>query len=608
MKQQLDPLDVEYLRLGAELAKTDPWYWLLHFTFTQDEHDPSVKYKPFPIRACYRLLARAWFEFEIMFMEKSRQMMISWISCALVLRDAMFMYNYRAFLQSEKDDKAQALIARQRHMLNGVKELTYPILGEWLPAAKMKGKQIGTNSILEFPEMSSVIEAIAQGPEQVPSYTLSFYLGDEIDLQPKFEKGWGAAAPAIQGGGRAWSVGSVYGYTYGYTVMEGRDSKTHKKLGPHKINSRKMRSNRLKPPGHLNEEQIRLWTEKQLITMDQKDYNDIPFAELAAITPGIDYWRTITDIDCLRFHYTSDPYKDPVTQLGRQWCKEMKRKFITPAAWHQHMEMSRDTFEGRPVIVNWDYAVFVKPVKYDSEIDLLLSFDFGTIKNYTLFGQYVPIKVGDKICQQLQILNELVLDNSDTPTQAAATVEMIKMLYQRSWSMKQIKAFCDPTGDHPNETTADKSLNTSIKVLKTHGIYPSNRKFGCRESTELIETVFSLQYKDSDGTVVPAIIIDPQCEYLIKCCAGGLRYPERGKGVPGHYIKDGIFDHGGDGLRYKIANCFTQYDLTGMDQPQYYNKPVIYDMSTGRKIGYKESTRVLPISMQDQRGVHRIHG
>jgi hypothetical protein len=44
--------------------------------------------------------------------EKSRQMMVSWIMCALYLHDTQFKVNRLTFIQSKKDEDSDALVQR----------------------------------------------------------------------------------------------------------------------------------------------------------------------------------------------------------------------------------------------------------------------------------------------------------------------------------------------------------------------------------------------------------------------------------------------------------------------------------------------------------------
>lgn len=591
---QLTENEIAIYKDWAQIVPRDPWVWLKYFTFTKDEHDDRYLYKPFPPKLCYRIICRAIQEFDVLFMEKSRQMMISWIFCSLFLHDALFRNNRRIFYQTEKDEKAQALIDRSRHIYTGCLNMTGDFLGNWLPEIRMTGKKAGTNSELAMDSMGSSINAIPQGPEQIPSYTLSWLFADEIDLQPKFEKGYAAAAPAIHGGGGFVGTGSVYGQSFGESVMYCLDPQTRKPLGEHKIDSRRQARNFVKPPGHYNKVQERYWIENKLVNMPTDQFMKVPFEDLVACVPGIDYWKTADDFDVLKFHYSADPKKDPMTPEGKIWCKGLRKIFKTESAWDQHMEMRRDVFAGRPVVRNWETLRFVKDLReeYDSHLPIGLSFDFGTQCCLCFFSQYRPVII-DKthIGYQELILKELVLLNSDTPTLADETVRIMRDYFPRSWLNKNIRACCDPNGWQHSATTSDRSMSTSVGILNAHGIYPRNKKFGCRESTELIETVFEIALDDGSPRGLPAILIDQSCEYLISCCAGGLHYPEIGTGIEGHYEKDGKFDHGGDGLRYRLANDFTQYDLTGKGRP-YYNQPqTIHDGTTGRIIGHVDKPR-----------------
>ena len=592
-------------RDAAQIAPTDPWYWLRYFSFTKDEHDPLIRFKPFPVKVCYRVLTRALQEFPILFMEKSRQMMISWIYCALFLHDAMFKYNRRIFFQSEKEDKSQALIERCQHLYTGCLNMTGDILGNWLPEPRMVGTKPGTNSQMAFESMGSTIDAIAQGPDQIPSYTLSWLFADEIDLQPKFEKGYGAAAPALNNGGGFLGTGSAYGRTFGYATMYGLDTQTFRSIGDHKIDSRNQKRNFVKPPGHYNKVQERHWIEQTLINMPTEQFMKVPFADLMACVPGIDYWRTRDDFDVIRFHYSSDIAKDPGTEKGKQWCLSLRKIFKTQSAWNQHMEMDRKAYVGRAVVSNWNKLRFMRDLtdEYDPSLPMRLSFDFGVILCGCIMAQYQPIKLivneQEKIFWVLKIFREVIQRGSDTPTLAKEVVRVLREEFKPTWMNRNMKGYCDPNGDRRNETTSDKSLNTSIKILKAEGIYCTNKQFGVRESTELIETVFASELPDGQ----PVILLDNSCTYMESCFDGGLHYPEVGKGTEGHYDKDGEYDHGGDKARYLFGNCFTQYDLTGREQPQYQQPELIHDGHTGRIIAVKGR----PIQGHGQYS-HRLQG
>jgi hypothetical protein len=571
---RLTKKDVEILKTQAGIAEQDP------------------------PKAMFRILCRAIREFDVIFIEKSRQIMMSWFFVAICVWMAAFQFNRRIFLQSKKQEDADQLTDRSRHIYDAIKAEVEPIIGHWLPKAKSTGLKSGTTDKLEFPAMGSIIQSIPQGPEIIRSYTPSVVLGDEMNHQPQFIEGYGAASPAIQGGGKYWGIGTPNGKTAAYAIIKGLDDRTLKPKGPHIIDSTKIEEPIITPPNNLTLEQQRYWIEKYILNLSDDEFDAIPFEQLAAIAPGIEYHKTVDDTDCIRIHYTADPDKDPITAKGAEWVKEAKKKMKSQSKWDREMEISYDTFEGRPVIANWDYDTFVRKVNYDSEYPLRLSFDFGTILCGVIFFQYIKIPEYDAM--QMVILDELILEGSNTPELAAETVRRMKLNYMRAWEQNHLRAYCDPNGDRPEETVSDKSLNTSIKILQSYAIYPSNRKFGTPESTELIETVFATKLPNGD----PAILIDPKCQYIIKVCGGGLHYPDKNNTRPGYYEKDGVYDHGGDMVRYAISNCFTEYDLTGNERKQPQGRNPIYENYTGRLIGYKERDASV---CELRRGGHRVH-
>ncbi len=593
---QLTKKELQVWANRAAQAQIDPWIWLKYFVFTQDEHDKAVFRKPFPAKAMYRLLCRASMEFDVVFIEKSRQIMMSWLSIAIALREVLFEFNRREFLQSKKQEDADALLNRARHIYDAIREEVEPHLGKWLPDVKKTGLKSGTSDKMEFPSMGSVLQSIPQGPDIVRSYTSSRIVGDEMNHQAQFLEGYAAAAPSIQGGGKYWALGTPKGRTGAYSILRGLDDRTLKPLGPHVIDSRQVAEKLVTPPKHLNEEQARYWMEYYLVNLSDEEYAAIPFVQLAAITPGIEYHQTISGTDCLRVHYTADPDKDPATKIGAAWVTEAKKKMKSMTKWEREMEISYDTYEGRPVIVNWDRNTFVRPLEYDSEYPLCTTHDFGTINCLTFFFQFVRSPGCDAM--QMRFLDELVLLNSNTPELADLTVRRIKRDYRRSWENGNIRSYCDPNGDRQEETVSDKSLNTSMKIFRRVGLYPSNKKFGVPESTELIETVFSQVLPNGQ----PAILLDPKCTYLISCCAGGLHYADNNV-RPGYYEKDGHYDHGGDGVRYAIANCFTEYDLTGIKIEETPRLEPVYEQYTGRLIGHSGGGG----RVNRSRGEHRVH-
>jgi hypothetical protein len=597
---------IELYRIRSQIALRDPYYWLKYFTFTKDEHDPTYKAKPLPDRAYIRLVARAWEEFNILFIEKSRQIMMTWLMVALDLWDAMSKYSRNNLYQSKDQDDANDCISRARDIYDNAVEITYPIIGQWLPQAKKIGNKTGTADKIEFPSMKSQLVAIPGTGDAVRHNTSSTIFGDEMNHQQQFREAYEAGMPTITGGGRCHNVGTPNGFSYAYHVMYGLDPDTGESLGERQIDSDTVKERLFEIPKGLSSEEERFYIEKKLLELPDEKFKSIPFEILAANMPGVRYWRTppsynlpdMPGIDVLSLHYTCDPYKDPKTKQGTHFVKMARRLYPARSSWRREMDIKYDSFVGRPVILNWDETVFVRKLEYDERYPIETSHDFGTQINCSLFSQTIPLTINGKVYKQLRFLREIKLTNSDTPEQAQKAEQLMRREYPSAWAAKRVKSCCDPLGDRQNETTADKSMNTSIKIFKAHGFSLNNRKFGVQESTELIETVFSLFYPNGE----PAILIDESCTYLRSCCAA-LHYAEKGKGKEGHYVKEGYYEHGGDTMRYRIANTFTEYDLTWAEKPEYGRREYIYGQ-TGKRLASKPNKKSI---ISQSRGGHVVH-
>jgi len=92
----------ELFYIEAELARHKPWNFVKNFVWTIDEHDKMTPIKQFPNKLMYRVLTRAYLEYDVLFIEKSRQIMVSWLMAALMLWDALFFKARRNILQSKK--------------------------------------------------------------------------------------------------------------------------------------------------------------------------------------------------------------------------------------------------------------------------------------------------------------------------------------------------------------------------------------------------------------------------------------------------------------------------------------------------------------------------
>lgn len=564
--QTKEQLEREYWETKWAIATKHPWSFIRDFANTFDEHEEDgvlALDKPFPDKAIYRILTRAWWELKIVFIEKSRQVMMTWLMAALFLWLIMFRPATRIFFSSKKDEDAQKIVGRAKHIYERLAKMNLP----GLPVPRMVGGAIGTTTTLEFPALKSSITAIPQGPDQVRSLVWSGGLGDESEYQVDFDEAYGAVAPALDENSRYFAVSSVNGENICYYILHGIDEITGELQGPHIKDSDRIKPTLTTPPDHYNSGEKRRHVEKVLMEMSDEEFDAIPFDELVAECPGMRYWETSIGSHSMSVHYTADPDKDPATPEGKDWKEKAFKRFKTRRQWDKEMEMRRNVYDGQPVIPNWSHSLFVRSLEYDSEYPILMGIDFGTQVCGAIIAQYV--RIPDFNAYQLRILREVILKglSANTPNLTDDIVALMNGMYLRSWRNGNIQAFCDPNGDRQSATTSDISLNSSIKIMNASGLYPSSKKYAVKESTECLETAFSMTLPNGE----PAIVVDPECEYLISCYEGGLHFPKKkaGKrqGKEGHYEKDGIFDHGGDMTRYLVANIFTEYILADKPEP-----------------------------------------
>lgn len=183
----------------------DAEYWLFKYARTKDEHDPSQAAKPFPEKAYIREVVRFWLSTKMNIVEKSRQMMCSWILCSLYLWDAQFGTNRLSFLSSKKEEDSDRLIQRCYTVWNNQPVFlrnAYPAVYSF---CHLKFYKVGKFESLPYSELWG----IAQGPDIIRQHVGSGLFIDEGAFQPDLESLIGAAKPMLSGGGRLDVVSSA---------------------------------------------------------------------------------------------------------------------------------------------------------------------------------------------------------------------------------------------------------------------------------------------------------------------------------------------------------------------------------------------------------------
>lgn len=181
-------------------AENDFFFFCLEFVMTIDEHDKNAPVKHLPMEKEYMKDLSFLFVNEMyLLIEKSRQMMVTWMACAYALWVAMFHEGKRVFIQSKKEKDANATLDRVKFIYQHLPE-------------KMKEKYKVNEPMayckMQWGKRNSIIEAIPQGADVLRQYTASLIISDEMAFQERAEEAYIAARPTLTGGGQFIGISS----------------------------------------------------------------------------------------------------------------------------------------------------------------------------------------------------------------------------------------------------------------------------------------------------------------------------------------------------------------------------------------------------------------
>jgi hypothetical protein len=177
-------------------ATRDPFTWVTQWTETYNEHwveegRPS-QYEKFPPYDYFRDLFVMLELQQITWVEKSRDMMISWACVAYLTLNAMKVPGRGVLLQTQKDDKVIQLVDYAKTLYRRQD----PFLIAAFPLAKAIERQ--PNHSLHFANGSYIV-GIPGGADQIRSYHPWGYLNDESSFQPDAGECYNEALSAVKG-------------------------------------------------------------------------------------------------------------------------------------------------------------------------------------------------------------------------------------------------------------------------------------------------------------------------------------------------------------------------------------------------------------------------
>jgi len=201
------------------------------------------------------------------------------------------------------------------------------------------------------------------------------------------------------------------------------------------------------------------------------------------------------------------------------------------AAWEAEMLCKRPSRQN-VVFDEFDPDVHVGPVDYDPNLPLYRAMDFGFVNPF--------------VCLWIQVDQAGVIRVIDEYVRSRATIDVhATEIKSRTPAPEERVAatFCDPAGGGVNDVTG----TSAVRELRVLGIVVRSRHSGILEGVELIRRAI----RAGDGK--SRLIISPRCPRLIEAMEC-YHYPDSG-GAPGELpLKDGLYDHPIDALRYFFIN------------------------------------------------------
>lgn len=159
--------------------------------------------RPWPMMDYMVPLLNTWQREKLMVIEKSRDMMATWLMVAAYGHDSLFHKGRQNIFQSENATKTRDLVDRAF--------ILYANQPEWLKKVHPATIAEGGNraGILKVPTLQSEIIGFPAGADKIRQYHPSGVFSDEAAFNPNASESFAAIKPAISGGGRYTAISSA---------------------------------------------------------------------------------------------------------------------------------------------------------------------------------------------------------------------------------------------------------------------------------------------------------------------------------------------------------------------------------------------------------------
>ena len=201
------------------------------------------------------------------------------------------------------------------------------------------------------------------------------------------------------------------------------------------------------------------------------------------------------------------------------------------AGWEAEMLCYRPSLDN-VLFADFDPAVHVHPLDFDPNLALYRALDFGFVNPF--------------VCLWIQVDSTGVVRVIDEYVRSRAMIDVhaAQMKARTPVREEQVAAtFCDPAGKSVNDITG----TSVVRELRALGINVRFRRSGILEGIELIRRAI----RSGDGQ--SSLVISPRCPRLIEALEC-YHYPESSRTPSELPLKDGLYDHPIDALRYFFIN------------------------------------------------------
>lgn len=196
---------------GEVLARcqTDGWFWT-GFVRTKDEADPAASTKAFPqsleyVRDYWQLMATK----PRIAVAKSRQMFITWATCAYMVWLARFHGNTAVLYQTQSEDDANGMVSVAGSTHDGGYFGRCQFIERHLPVW-MQQPIRDPEGVITYPN-GSIIRALPGGAHKIRGKTGTLIVLDEMAFLEEAKGSYTAIAPLVQKGAHLIGISTPNG-------------------------------------------------------------------------------------------------------------------------------------------------------------------------------------------------------------------------------------------------------------------------------------------------------------------------------------------------------------------------------------------------------------